>query len=229
MVNPVAKGRRSSIDIVLTLAGIAGIAAMFLPVWGDQTLLFIVALVVSYAAHPQDSLLGWIFLAALLYSIHLALFLPILIFGASSRWISSGRFTRRERIGLYALSAAFGVPIAYFIVAGGISALVTYRHLPSALVALIYFAQLLVVIGLAAVIWDILRDRSGGFRPIMTTQLAYIGGAVVWLGLYLGGIRLQPEPLQIGAYLVGATVAVYLAQILWVMRGPSLRGKETAS
>jgi hypothetical protein len=88
----VARGHRTIVDALLTAAGVTSIAALFLPIAFDVAPL-------DVGLERSDYLRDF-------WRLAIPAFPPVLIFGASWRWMVSVVFSRAEQAIMYAFSAA---------------------------------------------------------------------------------------------------------------------------
>ena len=185
-------GRRSTFDVLLSIAGGAGIAALFLPfceIFGDTI----------------SPLGGVIDPAVRRFAAPFYLAAPISV--ACALWIIRGRLAPGVRASAYALSA--------------VSAAVTLSLVGPALTGGDYlniveiwpaFAVLAVfAAGLLLLIRDAIGGAPHGLHPVMAMQLAYAANAVLCL------VTAAPA-WRIGAYLVVATGLAYTVQFLTAVR-----------
>jgi hypothetical protein len=189
---------RSAIDILFTIAGATGIAALFMPFYWD------VSPVAALSDFPQAKgtwMVGAPFLLAA----------PILV--ACAVWIARGRFAPIARAILYALAAAAGC------VTVALAALALRLSEPSRLRTAVIVALATLTVGLVLLIKDRWRRTPHSFNPVVAMQVAYIANALFCLVYFYGSLNIGLlADWEIGAYMAFATIVVYLAQMISARR-----------
>jgi len=150
--------RERNIHLLLTMSGIAGIAAVYLPFTYDIS---------PMIAAPTE-----------LWVLALPFFLSIPVFAASIRWILSGSLSLPERIVAYALSAAStGATLSLF-----------WPDSDPGFDSDEWIAMAIPIVVLLSGVFLLIRDRRarrlGSFRPVMTLQVAYLANAILCLYAY---------------------------------------------
>lgn len=185
-----AQMRHRGIHILLTIAGAAGIAGIFLPFTWDVSPLMAVR-------------------EELLWMLATPFFLPVAIVAASARWIVSGSLSKPEAaIAYIASGSAAGITLAFigrflFEEGGGPVRNADWLAVSMAIAMLIFGACLLITI------WRTLKRPD--FRPLLALQVAYFGNAAFCL------IEFFDTPgWQAGAHVTLVSVIAYLLQIILV-------------
>lgn len=182
--------RYRNIHLLLTVAGAAGIAAIYLPFTWDVSPL---------AAMHEESL----------WMLALPFFLPIATAAASARWLISGALSSPEAAIAYVASgSAAGMTLIFigrFLVEGGNEGpgYADWVAVALSVVVLVLGACLLVRL------WRTMKLPD--YRPLMALQIAYLANAAFCLIVFL-----EFPGWQAGAYVAFVTVVAYLLQIILV-------------
>jgi uncharacterized protein YhhL (DUF1145 family) len=195
---------RFSVDVILTLAGMTGIAVLFLPFYhstgflfgGDESPLSVVR---ALLARPGDNFLWFIALYAAPF------FLSVLVTGASLRLLISGTLARAEKWLAYVAAAVMACATAFVIinlVAFGLSA----RPLTWEILPLLPAAAVLVV-GARLVIRNSRLRARRAINALTTLQVAYLTNCVLCLAVFF-------PALGTGAMLAVVTAAAYATDII---------------
>jgi hypothetical protein len=184
---------RASMHRALTAAGLAGVAALFLP--------FAAGVSPRAAAFDPD-----------LWRLAEPFFLAPFITAAALRWGRSGALTRGERILAYVVSAACAVAT--------LSWYVGWNGPPTGLRDWLTFVLPIVVLIVGgAVLRRMLREAGPAreYAPALALQVAYLSNAILCLaGFY--GEEPFPNGWDVGAWIVLGTCLVYLCQIALARR-----------
>jgi hypothetical protein len=195
---PAAHAPHSWITLTVTVLGLAGILALFLPFTENRT-----PFMVALGSEGGDL----IFLA-------LPLFLACLASAASVRWCVSNRLSRVERLLGYIGTLTGAIMFLSLDIRGGMW--------PSRFFEWLVWTGLLMIPLAGVLLW--VRNRRKGIpkalNAITAMQIVYIADAVWALALVFlpsappkpGEFQLSLKP-QIGAYFVLLTALVYLTQI----------------
>jgi drug/metabolite transporter superfamily protein YnfA len=183
----------------LTVLGLSGVAAVFLPFVETYVPLGVVL------DPPEEDL-------ALRVSVGPFVVLPFVIFTGYLRWLLTGYLSRWERALAYALALIGALSLPVYGVLYESSGSLDKD-------ALLWLLPLLVVY--AANAWFIAQsernDTSSAPRALAAMQLVYLVFALFWLTLLI------TEPLfdeaGSGAYLAAVTVVVYTLQAALLVRG----------
>ena len=202
--------------ILHTVAGIAGITALFLPFTEDIS-------PVSFVVSLSSS--DFLFWHNLLFAI--TFFLPVFVSAAFVRWMISGLLSRTERAIAYVMSSMMALGILNFITSFLLPDFWNQSsNLPFCVRCwlILVIPLLLLLFGVYVVIKNLRNKEPKGVSAVMAMQIAYMSNALLCLTLYF-------ERLQIGAYFVVVTVGVYLTQIVMttVKLGVFRRGGESGS
>jgi hypothetical protein len=146
---------RSIVHLLLTVAGMSGIAGLFLPF--------------TYGTSPVDAAFTD------LWRLALPFFLAILASAASLRWVISGSFSARERAIAYVVSASMaGVTLSQWF---------PFEVKPAnnqEWFALVSPGPIL-ALGVYFLIRNSRMESSSKFNPVMAIQIAYLANAVLCL------------------------------------------------
>jgi len=187
--------------VLLTVAGLTGIAGLFLPFTSNTS--------------PADVLDGDMWG---LWPLALPFFLAVPAFAASMRWIISGSLTQPERVVAYVVSAASACATLYFVVVM-FSESTGPERVQGWLVWTVPVAILLIG---AYVLRRALRAAwSREFSPLVAIQVAFLANAVLCLIGFFGR-------WQVGAYCSLVTALAYLGQIILICARPGSPGSATA-
>jgi hypothetical protein len=190
---PAAHNPRSPFSLVVTVVGLAGVAAFFLPFVSDVSPLAVVA-----AMFSDDSYLNQ------LWRFGLPLLLAMLVTAATIRWDISSRFTRAERLAAY-LAALLAACCAL-----SSSFLYLVEDAPSTFLE--WFMMAFLWVGSAAGGYLLWRNSRTGVpstsNAIAAMQVVYLVVAVYCL------VGFRSLGWEVGAYLVAITTLVYLTQIV---------------
>ena len=190
---------------MLTLAGMTGTAAVFLPVverispWT----------VIWSPVFPGPDRPFWL---SGPYPLLLASALPaclaILITIGTIRWLISGSLSVPERIIAYFAGAAMLLLSLY---ASLVLALPFGRSASFPLSLLPLFSHVLILApGIAVLIWCWRAGWSKQFVPVMSLQVVYVAHAAMWLIAFFGD-------WQLGAFFVLVAAGVFVAQSVLIM------------
>ena len=189
--------RYFTVHLILTLAGLAGTAGVFLPF--------------AHETSPWNVIVGRFYFSPL-WALQ-ALLAPLATAG-TIRWLISGSLSVPEKIIAYLGSASMivlslSVPILFlgsawfsdgprvtFVMSIGFS---------------IYFLTL--ALGIGALIWN-WRLTVGGsrqFSPVVAIQAVYVAHAALWLAVYFF------DGWNVGAYFVLVATLVFATQIVLVL------------
>lgn len=184
---------RASTHLALSAAGLAGVAALFLPFAGG----------VSPMAAAVDSDF---------FRYALPFFLAPFVSAATCRWAMSGGFARREAMLAYVLSGAS--------ILGTLSLYAGWEYPPDGLQNQLALALPIAVLIVGGIVWRRMRRAAGPTReyaPALALQLAYLSNAALCLvGFY--GEDLFSNGWGVGAWVVLWTCLAYLCQIGLVRR-----------
>lgn len=176
---------------LLTIPGVAGVAALFLPfTFGVSP----VAAVLSQEWEVQR--------------LALPLFLAPFASAGALRWISSGSFSRFERVTAYVL----GSTLAFLTLS--LSLLALLFEPPTTVHDWIILAAPLVAlcVGICLLIRNSRRKRGAELNPVVAIQIPYLAHSALLLIAFFG-------EWQVGAYCVLAAAMAFLFQIIltsWV-------------
>lgn len=183
--------RQPNLHVVVAIAGIAGIVALFLPFTGD----------ISPIAAIFDGII-W----DPIWRLALPFFLTIPILVASIRLAMTNSLSKLESVIAYILgAAAIGNFVSWFAI--GLS------EDPSALsdsTGWLFLAIMIapLLLGFALLVRDLRTKRLQGYRPVLALQIAYFGNTIYCL------VGFASDPgWQAGAYLSLVTAVAYLIQI----------------
>jgi hypothetical protein len=186
--------RRLLLDPLLTVAGTAGIAALFLPfAWSYSPL---------RAAADEE-----------LWPLALPLFLAIFASAASIRWLVSGMFSPVERAIAYAASAEMGAVTLWVMLRSLLS-----QGWPANVSEQLAVTLPLVTLVLAAgiLIRNARSKQAGSTNPVVALQLVYLAhAALLLLGLF--------PHWQIGACCVLVAAVAFLIQAVLLSAQPDAR------
>jgi hypothetical protein len=172
--------------LVLTVPGMSGVAALFLPFTSDIS--------------PMDAAFD-----DALWKLALPFFLSIPILAASIRWSFSGSMSLAERavactVALAATAATLSFLWSATDWTGDIEQWL-YTSIPVATL----------VLGAFLLFGDSRPDASRSLWPVMALQVAYLANALFCLAVFAGDDLFD---LQVGAYCVLIAVIAYFLQIV---------------
>ena len=152
---------QSIVHLLLTVAGITGIVALFLPfTWGKS---------------PVDAVSD-----KELWRLALPFFLAVLASAASIRWVISGSFSRLERTIAYVVSASMvGVTLSRWF---------PWEDRPATILEWLgaVSPELILALGGYFLIRNSRMGPSRNFNPVMAIQIAYLANAVLCLIAFFG-------------------------------------------
>lgn len=191
---------RSRWSLTVSIAGLAGVVAIFLPFTFDTSPLTAAAQFPLWP-HERDWILGS------LWRLGLPLMLPILVSVGNFRWAAAGRLPRAERLAAYvaALLAELGFLSLFLPFGSGepLTAPSSFRE---------WVMLLAPWVGSAAGAFLLWRNRRAGVpdaaNAIAAMQVAYTIVAVFCL------VTFEPARWQVGAYVAALTAVLYLIQIV---------------
>ena len=212
------KIRTATCLILHTVAGIAGITALFLPfVWDVSPVRFVFSFLASLASDYSDKELWPLLLLAIPF------FHSVFVSAAFVKWMISGLLSRTERTIAYLMS---------FIMALGILILITLgfwfqlSNPPSCVRDWLTWVipLLLLLFGVYIVIKNLKNKGPKEASAVMAMQIVYLSNALLCLILWINN-------WQIGAYFVVVTAGIYLTQIVMatLKLGVFRRGGESGS
>ena len=181
--------RHRGIHVLLTVAGAAGIAAIFLPFTWD----------VSPLLAMRDETM---------WMLAMPFLLPVAVAAASTRWIVSGSLSNPEAAIAYVASgSAAGITLAF------IGRLLFDDGAPVRIADWLAVSMAIVILTLGGCLlvttWRTLKRPD--FRPLLALQVAYLGNAAFCLTEFF-----DFPGWQAGAYVALGTVIAYLLQIILV-------------
>ena len=182
--------RQPSLQMVVAIAGIAGIVALFLPFTGDIS--------------PITATFDGIIWGPAIWRLALPFFLTIPILVTSIRLAMTNSLSKLESVIAYILGgAAIGNLVSWFAV--GVANDPDAGPFAWLGLAIIITPLLL---GIALLVRDLRTKRLQGYRPVLALQVAYVGNTI----FCLAGFASAPG-WQAGAYLSVVTAIAYLLQI----------------
>lgn len=181
------------VHVFLAIAGLTGIAVLFLPFTFDISPLM-----------ALQNRLTW--------KVAAPAFLAVLISFAAMRWIISGSLSRAEAGIAYIVSIA-----SAFATLSCLYQIIRESWSPSefevTLVLLIVIPFFVLLSGSWLVISKLKRKISRDYNPIIALQVAYLADCLMCLIMYCPFFDDFMTGWQIGAWLSIATVVIYLLQI----------------
>lgn len=187
---------RSTIQWFLTLAGLSGIASIFLKFAHNVSPFAALDYHFGIFCYSSSEDELWVLGAPFLLS--------VIIFAFIIRWCLSVKLSLIEQIVGYLIGLSIIVIVIWtnFAVTSDLG----FAH--EVMMAVIFSISFLIA-GIVLVIRNLRVGKFKNFSPIMLMQTAYLGNAILCLIGFWGN-------WQIGAYLTLATVIVYAAQMIWI-------------
>jgi hypothetical protein len=184
---------RSPIQWFLTIAGLSGIASIFLPF--------------TYGISPFKAFLE-LFKDSLLFQdiwiLGFPFMLSVVISASVIRWILSGWSSLLEQVITYLI----GISMNVFVIRTIFDSFYGYSSGLGEMMSVIFLASSLIT-GIFLVVRNHRIGKLKNLSPIMLMQTAYLGNGMFCLIEYW-------DDWQIGAYLTLMTVIVYAAQMAWI-------------
>lgn len=201
MNNTTQHAASSTVHWLLTSAGAAGIAALFVSFTDD---LF------AHGISPIEAVLDE---SSPAWRFAMPLFLAVPALLAAVHWIISGSLTTAERAIAYAVSASMACVTLWllFIDFGWPASIQEW------LISL--SAPSILALGAYALIRNSRLGTRAEFNPIMAIQVAYLAHAVMLLMIFSGA-------LDLGAWFVLTAVLAYALQIILVSLPPGQRPQD---
>lgn len=182
--------RRPSLHVVVAIAGIAGIVALFLPFTGGIS--------------PISAIFDGIIWVPEIWRLALPFFLAIPILVASIRLAVTNSLSKLETAIAYILG---GAAVGNFVSWLAVGVAKEPDADPAAWLGLaIMIAPLL--LGIALLVRDLRTKRMQGYRPVLALQVAYFGNTIFCLVVFAG-----TQGWQAGAYFSLVTAIAYFIQI----------------
>jgi hypothetical protein len=199
---PVAHNPRSALSVIVAVVGLAGVAALFLPLaWNTSPLA--AAGTLPFLPGGGDSYLQG------LWRLGVPFLLALLVSAGAMRRLVSRRFSRAERVLAYLAALVAACCLLSLFVPGGSG---DGRSSPSSVMD--WFMVAFPWAGLAAGAYLLRRNSRTGVpdaaNAVTAMQLVYVIVAILCLVAYAS------VGWQVGAYLVALTTLAYLAQIVAV-------------
>ena len=191
----------ATVHVLLTVAGLAGIAGMFLPFTSNTSPVDVL----------DDDMWG-------LWPLALPFFLAVPAFAASVRWIISGSLSRLERMVAYVVSGASACATLYFVVV-----MLADSTGPERIQGwLVMTVPVAILLAGAYVLRRTARAaRSRDFSPVLAIQVAFLANAALCLIGFFGH-------WQVGAHCALVTALAYLVQIILIRTRPGSPGGAPA-
>jgi hypothetical protein len=183
----------ATLHLLLTLAGLAGIAGLFLPFTANT----------SPVDALRDDLWG-------VWRLAVPFFLAPFALAAGVRWIIAGPLSGPERLVAYVVSAASACLTLYFV-GDGLKDQGWPSNVRDWLVVLVPVVVLLS--GAYVLVPKLGFGRSSGFNPVLAIQVAYLANALLCLIGFFG-------EWQVGAYCALVPALAYLVQIVLISVQP---------
>lgn len=213
--------------ILLTVSGIAGITALFLPFAEDISP---ASFVFNFLILEFSDREGWFYISLWPFlPLAMPFFLSVFVSAAFVRWMISGLLSRPERTIAYVISSTMALGILHFVIyvilenVRTSSATWTTSAIFHFLLILV-IPSLLLLFGVYVVIKGLKNKGPKEIGAVMAMQIAYLSNALLCLILWV-------NTWQIGAYFVVFTSGIYLTQIVMatVKLGVFRSGGESVS
>ena len=199
--------------ILLTVSGIAGITALFLPFVQDISP---VSFVFNFLLLEFSNREGWFYISLWPFlPLAMPFFLSVFVSAAFVRWMISGLLSRPERTIACVISSMMALGILYFIIyiiledVRNSSATWTTSAIFHFLLILV-IPLLLLLFGVYIVIKNLKNKELKEVGAVMAMQITYLSNAILCLISFFG-------EWQIGAYFVVVTSGVYLTLIVMAL------------